>query len=450
MRIFPQFAGSIRPWVYALLAPALVLSQNAFVAACYHLAGAKLVPDVGFWLLPLRRLSQMPRLSSLEAAGAFAFALAISWALAVVSFRRAEWSRQGHAIAGFAIVPVLQLPALLLLLFMPRRRTEPSAEPVDPDVRLGDVLQGILAGVAIIVLAVLISAVTFGAYGWGLFVLTPFLVGFTTAYIVNRRVPISVASTLTNVLAAGALGGLALLMVALEGFVCIVLVAPLGLAFAALGGLFGRAVAQVGHRIGGSGGQPLMSVAILPALFALEGSMPPAIIIQTSQQVDIAASPEQVWQVITADEPNNLPPGLTGIAGLAYPVRARLLGSGVGATRLGIFSTGIAKERVTEWVPNQRLAFAVMSQPPAMEEMSPYRKVHAPHVSGYFVTGDTSFSLTSLSNGKTRLKIEAAHMLRIDPVLYWEPIARWAIRVNVQRVLEDAKLKAERQASAQL
>ena len=190
-----------------------------------------------------------------------------------------------------------------------------------------------------------------------------------------------------------------------------------------------------------------MSVAVLPALFALEASMPPAIVMQTSQHIDIAASPDRVWKAITGEDPIVPPPGLTGRAGLAYPIRARLIGTGIGATRLGEFSTGTARERVTEWEPGRTLAFTVISQPPAMEEMSPYRKVHAPHVDGYFITGDTRFSMTPLAGGRTRLTIEAAHILRIDPVLYWDPIARWAIRTNVRRVLIDAKAKAERSSS---
>jgi hypothetical protein len=52
--------------------------------------------------------------------------------------------------------------------------------------------------------------------------------------------------------------------------------------------------------------------------------------------------------------------------------------------------------------------------------------------------------IAALQGGRTRLTIRAAHMLRIDPVIYWEPIARWAIRTNVRRVLVDAKIKAER------
>lgn len=204
-----------------------------------------------------------------------------------------------------------------------------------PQVRVdrAQVLQGVLAGVAIIVVAVLISALTLSAYGWGLFVATPFVVGMTTGYIVNRRVPQTGARTMAHVLAAGALGGLALLMFALEGFMCIVLVAPLGLAAAALGGTFGRAIALFGH----DGSRPLMSVAVLPVLFALEASMPPAISINMIESIEIAASPDAVWRAITSEAPIGLSPGLPGLAGLAYPVRSSLKGEGVGATRLGVF-----------------------------------------------------------------------------------------------------------------
>jgi hypothetical protein len=125
-------------------------------------------------------------------------------------------------------------------------------------------------------------------------------------------------------------------------------------------------------------------------------------------------------------------------------VRGRLFGQGVGAIRLGEFSTGIAREWVTEWVPGRRLAFTVLAQLPAMKEMSPYRRVHSPHVQGYFETGTTRFILKPLPSGGTRLDIDAPHIMRIDPVLYWEPLARLAIRINLSRVLDDLRQKAER------
>lgn len=136
-------------------------------------------------------------------------------------------------------------------------------------------------------------------------------------------------------------------------------------------------------------------------------------------------------------------PGLPFRLGLAYPIRARLLGQGVGAERIGVFSTGIARERITEWQPDQRLAFALLSQPPAMAELSPYANVHAPHVRGYFETRATRFTLLPLPGGRTRLVADAEHVLRLDPVLYWEPVARWAIARNLERVLADLRTRAE-------
>ena len=203
--------------------------------------------------------------------------------------------------------------------------------------------------------------------------------------------------------------------------------------------LAGRAIARFGHHRKA----PMLSVAVLPLVFAVEAAMPPAVPIDTTESIEIAAPPAAVWRVITSDRPIGLPPGLPGLAGLAYPLRGRLQGEGVGARRLGDFSTGTAVEKVTVWDPGRRLGFAVLSQPPAMEEMSPYRKVHAPHLYGYVVTGDTRYVLTPIASGGTRLTLEATTVLRIDPLPYWEPIARWAFRTNVRRVLASAKLQAE-------
>jgi general stress protein CsbA len=79
------------------------------------------------------------------------------------------------------------------------------------------VVAGTFAGVAIILLAVLISALVFRAYGWGLFVLTPFVVGFTTGYLVNRRELRTMKATNGLVLLAAALGCFGLMMFALRG-----------------------------------------------------------------------------------------------------------------------------------------------------------------------------------------------------------------------------------------
>lgn len=410
------------------------------VATAYRWSNVRIDPDASFWLLPLRRLAELPELSPWAAAAAFLFSLAVAWAVAVLSFRRASTLGFGHVLAAFSIVPVLQVAVVAILALGPTRqaREEQAAPPAGANV--AHILQGVLAGIAIIVMAVLISAVTFGAYGWGLFVGTPFLVGITTAYLANRDVALAQGETVGLVMAAAALGSLALIMFALEGFVCILLASPLGAAVAAAGGALGRAAAAIGHRRG----KPLLSIALLPALFAFEAASPPAIAIHTDESIVIDAPPAAVWQTLVSSEPIGAKPAVIAGAGFAYAIRGRLLGEGIGAERMGEFSTGVARERVTEWMPERRLAFVVRSQPPMMEEMSPYRRVHAPHVTGYFETADTGFTLDPLPGGQTRLTAQASHVLRLDPSLYWAPMARWAIRQNVERVLPSIKLRAER------
>ncbi len=363
---FPSFSGKTGPLAYPLAACPLLLVQHAAVLVIYRLAGLRLAADSNFWIVPLRSLASFPMLSATQAALAFAASLGATGILAMLSFRRVRWSGFGYPIAVLTLVPGLQILAAIIIALLPRLSEQPETT-LEPGIEIAHVIQGVLAGVAIIVLAVLVSAVSFGAYGWGLFVTTPFLVGLTTGYIANRRHLLTAGRTNIIVLAAGALGTVALIVFALEGLMCILLVAPLAALLALLGGAAGRAMAKVGR----SGSKPLMSVALLPALFALEAAMPPAVPIATHAAIDINAPPAAVWKALTGSAPIADGPGLIGATGLAYPVRGRLLGSGVGAIRLGDFSTGTARELVTEWLPEHKLTFTVLHQPPAMEEMSP-------------------------------------------------------------------------------
>lgn len=444
--ILSSFRGRLSAAYYPLLAAPLLLVPHAAVALTFAAKGAVLWPDTGFWLFPLRRLAQLRGDFAVEAALVFAAAMLATWALASIAFKRAGRSGIGFGLATLTIIPGLQIVAAAILALLPFDRAvededsdSDEAPEQRPSAASAYMLQGVLAGVAIIVFAVLVSAVTFGAYGWGLFVLTPFVTGVTTAYLANRKTPLERGETIQLVLGATALGGFALMIFALEGLACILLIAPLAALAASLGGLIGQALAVARNSLD----RPAMAVAILPAVFAFEAAMPPAAVFSTDQSIVIAAPPEAVWNALASDSPIAASPGLVGAAGLAYPLRGEIRGEGVGAERLGHFSTGAARERITQWVPGRKLAFAVLSQPPAMEEMSPYRRVHAPHVRGYFETGETSFDLEPLAGGGTRLRARASHVLRLDPVPYWEPLARWAVRQNTGRVLRDIKAKAE-------
>ncbi len=436
--------GQTGPLAYIIFAPLITLVQHSFVIWAFWWSGRPLVADAMFWAFPIRQLNLLQGLETALAAASFLVCLGTAAALAVLSFRRANWSRRGYAVALFTLVPSIQVLAILIMAVIPKGTVVQASIPVIAVAPARQILLGFVSGMTIIVAGVVISAPTFGAYGWGLLVMTPFLVGLTTGYLVNRGGRRTIAATLGLVAAAGMLGSLALLMLALEGLMCIILILPLAAMAASAGGLIGRLFAGEGH----DPAQPFLCVAALPFLFALEAVTPPELPLTTHTSIDIAAPPPAVWDALVSADPIASDPGVVGMAGLAYPIASHLLGEGVGTIRLGQFSTGTAREQVTRWEPGRALAFRVISQPPTMEEMSPYRQVHAPHLNGYFDTGETRFVLDPLPGGGTRLSITATHVLRIDPALYWGPIARWAIRENVDRVLADIAARAVRQGTS--
>jgi hypothetical protein len=216
--------------------------------------------------------------------------------------------------------------------------------------------------------------------------------------------------------------------------------APLGLGMALLGGVLGRAMALQARR---PAGQPLQCIALLPLMFAVEHVLPPSAHFETEQTITVAAPPELVWKSILSTDPIEGPLALPFRLGVAYPLRSEVVGEGVGAVRYGEFSTGTAIERVTEWVPSQKLAFVVVRDIPGMRELSPYKHVHAPHVIGYFRTTSTSFELVRRSDGGTDIIERSSHQLRLDPVPYWLPMARWIVSQNNARVLQHIRSHAE-------
>src|ERR1700710_3046869 len=176
MAWLPGFGRAIRPWAYPVAALAILLSQYGIVALTSAALQAPLDADGTFWLVPLRSLARIPDLPPGLAACIFVLNLAAAGLLASLSFGRARQSGQGFVLAALALVPVVQIGAVAVLTVLP---TRPEEEPAPPDdgARVAAIIEGLLTGLLLIVFAAIVSTLVFGSYGWGLFVLTPFLVG---------------------------------------------------------------------------------------------------------------------------------------------------------------------------------------------------------------------------------------------------------------------------------
>jgi uncharacterized membrane protein YhaH (DUF805 family) len=445
MRSLFAFEGRIGRLRYALWSFGILLSQHLAVFALSGFQARKLVADPWFYIAPLRALVTLERASDAVLMLGLVWLLIAAWALAALSFRRAADADLTGWAAAYAIVPLVQIAVILLLCILPSRPT-PEQEPANDDSGLPPrawmaVAQGTLAGIAVTLGFVVFSALVLRTYGWGLFVLGPFFIGAATGFVANCRGDIGAQQNLHVVACATALGGFALLAAALEGVLCLVMAAPLALGIALIGGIFGRAVVASPPS---SPAQTGTSLAVLPLVFALESVLGGSVSFDTIQSVIVRAAPDVVWRSIvhmdTIEEPLALPFRL----GVAYPVRGEVIGEGVGALRRGEFSTGTAVERVTEWIPDRKLAFVVVEDVHSMRELSPYRHVHAPHAVGYFRTTSTSFELVPRPDGSTEVIEQTSHELKLEPALYWLPLVRRVVHQNNARVLAHVRRQAER------
>lgn len=431
------------------------LSRRAFVAAalsvflCQHLAvfaalaamGEPFSPQWWFWFTPLRALVQSCASPPWVPLSAMAALLVVNAALAALAMRRARDAGLGEGAAALVIAPGLQIVVLIVLCLRPTA-AEPAPDVSPPPRLRNGVLIGLVVGALLSVAAVAANTLWLGVYGWSLFLASPFLIGLVTAYLSNADTDIGMRRTLAIVAGALFIGAVGIMLVAFEGLICLVMASPLIFGSAWLGAAMGRELARRGGRARRS---TMASVAFLPIFFMGEALLPPQAAFDDTQSVVIAAPPARVWDAIVHMGPIPDAPAPPFGWGLAYPVDGKILGQGVGAIRVGYFSTGVAYERITSWNPNRVLAFDVLSDPPSMRELSPYAHVNAPHVIGYFRTTTARFDITPLENGKTRLSLTTHHDLDLEPALYWTPIARWAVDANKDRVLNHFRRQAEGQ-----
>lgn len=437
-----SFDGRLSRPAYALLTAAIFFSQHLVALLIAKAHGIALTPDWRFWLMPLRSFVTHVEVSNALNVVILILAVLAAWAIAAAAFRRAADAGLSPWIAAFALAPISQIPIFMLLSIVPtsaaRRQPATAGELSTPEWHAA--AQGVLLGIGLTLAAVALGTLVFGSYGYGVFVAAPFVTGALTAYAVNRRQDIGNGRTAKLVLAATSLSGLALVMAALEGAICIVMAAPLGIPLALIGGLLGRAIAL---RSPPGPGQTAASFALMPLIFVAEVLLPPLTTFSINESIVVDASAARIWSVLIDHDMTNEPVAPIFKLGLAYPRRGTVIGEGVGAIRLGEFSTGTAIERITRWVPHQTLAFAVLRDVPAMRELSPYTHVHAPHAVGYFTTAEASYDLRPLPDGRTQIVLRTSHILKLEPVFYWLPMARGVVQWNNRRVLGHIKRQAE-------
>jgi hypothetical protein len=353
-------------------------------------------------------------------------------------------------------VPVVNLFFFIMLSLLPSRvddsyRRLPSRmgfqdllDWLIPDHPVGSAAVGLVITTPLAVAVTLLGVNGFENYGWGLFVGLPFCVGFSSVLIYGYHRPRRLGSCLVVSVLSVILVGLALLAIAVEGIICLMMAAPLAAFVAMLGGLVGYFI-QRGPRgaLSTPGVYSLLLIA-LPIFMTVEShSQTEPQLFEAKSSVVINASRDRVWPKVISFSELPPPDELLFKSGIAYPIRAEIKGSGAGAVRHCVFSTGAFVEPIEIWDEPRLLRFSVTSQPPAMDELSPYSGVMPTHVDHYMSSEAGQFLLVELPDGSTRLEGTTWFRNRFWPDWYWRAWSKYIIHRIHLRVLNHIKLLAE-------
>jgi hypothetical protein len=261
-----------------------------------------------------------------------------------------------------------------------------------------------------------------GVYGLTLFVLAPVFVGGVGAWIA-RPASAGEASIAGCVASAAAL--CSILLFRLDGVLCVMMAMPLAVPLGALGGW----LVYLGEHETIARRGLTMLLLLPPATLTWDGKARPPVF-EVRSSVEIAATPEQVWKHVVTFSELPEPREWYFRAGLAYPRRARIVGSGAGAVRYCEFSTGPFVEPIETWDEPRLLRFRVTENPAPMHEWSPYAQVLPKHLHGYLVSREGQFRLTALTNGHTLLEGTTWYRHGLWPAEYW----RWWSDAIIHRI----------------
>jgi hypothetical protein len=262
---------------------------------------------------------------------------------------------------------------------------------------------------------------------WPSFFLLPLLVGLVAAWF-YRRLNRGLGITFLDALWVSLVGLGAAAIVLREGVVCLVIVFP-ALYLLILTGLFiGRIWFRPNY-----GRLQLSIFPLLVLLTVTDAFYSSAERTVVTDLVLIHATPDQVWPHLLAfADIQERPDYWIFRLGLPYPTQTTNGGNFVGADRQCMFSDGIViKERVSEFIPREKLTFDIVEQP-----------AH-PEAYGHITLHRGEFVLRDNGNGTTTLFGSSWYTLHVRPLWYFDLWTRDMTRAVHRRVMNHVRRLAE-------
>lgn len=269
-----------------------------------------------------------------------------------------------------------------------------------------------------------------GSMGPTLFLLLPFATGFATALIARGWELLS-ASLIIGVILCTAV----LVASNMEGWVCVLMSAPLIAFGITIGALIGALVRSKmldrspAPRILGSLVLLVLPLGLLGANNAEETSRRTPRTQTVTNTLTVDAPQEVVWNQLKSVDKINGSKGFLMRIGLPVPVSCKVEKEEVGGKRTCYFESGYIEERITEW------------NPPRSMKM----EITASDVPGrpWLTFKDASYELSE-NNGRTTITRKTTIVSRLSPAWYWRRLEKIGVETEHEYLFEEVRNSVSR------
>ncbi len=257
--------------------------------------------------------------------------------------------------------------------------------------------------------------------------LVPLVAGFVAAWCWRRLRP-TISDCLIHSLTTTLFGLAGAAVFIREGVVCLVIASPAFYVMILSGALLGRIWFRPNDTHLRLSIVPML--ALLTAGEVFQRTNEPGVV---TDEILIHAAPAQVWpHVLAFSEIPDAPDYWIFRLGLPYPTQTTNGGNFVGADRQCLFSDGITiREKIAEFVPNERLTFDIIEQP-----------TH-PEAYGHITLHRGRFLLRDNHDGTTTLIGSSGYTLHVRPRWYFDLWTRDMTRAVHLRVMRHVRRLAE-------
>lgn len=273
--------------------------------------------------------------------------------------------------------------------------------------------------------------------------LLPTIIGTLTVYLSSQEKAKSIAYRIFTPWIPVFLFLILTLAWGIEGWACWIMILPVFLLTASIGGIFGGYLKtnRKNNRLN------ISILILLPFLIGPIESLIETIPITYKAYtcIDIKAPTEKIWDNVTRvkEIPVEQDKGyLTRMLGFPRPVKAELNFEGVGAYREAIFTKGlIFHETVTEYKDNEKMVFTIKAYP--HEIPSTTLDEHVVIGGDYFDVLNGTYELEKLPNGLNRLHLYSHFKMNTTFNFYAGWWGKWIMKDIQNNILQVEKKRSE-------